>query len=305
MPAEETIDPQRLRDLLPSRPEVSMTALAASPVQIDTYADYGPAELDVPPLDHHFLLLQVEGTTRFTQLRSGKVFESEWRPGDLSLMPAGQASQWAWNSPTGTLQLYLPPALIRQVLEDGAGLDPAKLELMDHFRFEDPLLRHLGLALRAEMLRPGLWGAAYVDALTNALVLHLFARHSAFGAPLETLTERHLPADRMRRVRDLIEDNLVVRRSPTLSEMAKSAGYSVHHFVRLFKATTGIPPHRFFQERRLARARTMLLDGRRSIKEVADACGFFDQGHFARAFKARYGAPPSAVRARLGKIVQD
>lgn len=301
----ETINPAQLRVLLPAEPEISAQSLGHSPVQIDAYADYGPAELAVPALDHHFLLLQVAGTTRFTQKRSGKTFECDWRPGDLGLMPAGRSSQWAWTSPTGTLQLYIPAMLTSSVIEDATGMDCSRIELMDRFRFDDPLLRELGIAMRAELSTGSLLGPTYLASLTNALVLRLVTKHSAFGVRSVRTQERRLPADRLRRVRELIEERMPMHAPLSLSELAAASGYSVHHFARLFKASTGMTPHCYIQDRRMERARRLLASTRLSIKQIADACGYSDQGHFCRVFKASFGLPPSAAREHNSKIIQE
>jgi AraC-like DNA-binding protein len=52
---------------------------------------------------------------------------------------------------------------------------------------------------------------------------------------------------------------------------------------------------------RLARAHRVLVDPRRSgekISAVAYDCGFGDVSYFNRAFRQRYGAAPSDVRAQ-------
>jgi AraC-like DNA-binding protein len=50
---------------------------------------------------------------------------------------------------------------------------------------------------------------------------------------------------------------------------------------------------------RLSHAHALLCEpsqGVRSLKSVAYSCGFASAAHFYRAFKARFGAPPGALR---------
>ena len=41
--------------------------------------------------------------------------------------------------------------------------------------------------------------------------------------------------------------------------------------------------------RRLARAHALVRQGHEPLKQIADRCGFSDQAHLTRAFKARFG----------------
>ncbi|EMD2213629.1 helix-turn-helix domain-containing protein [Pseudomonas aeruginosa] len=89
---------------------------------------------------------------------------------------------------------------------------------------------------------------------------------------------------------------------PALSceRVAAATGVSSRHLARLF-AQEGSSPGRYLQERRLERARQLLVSpqGRRlDVAEVAYRHGFSSQAHFARAFKARYGMTPSEARGR-------
>jgi AraC-like DNA-binding protein len=81
-----------------------------------------------------------------------------------------------------------------------------------------------------------------------------------------------------------------------LSELARMAGLSRSHFIRAFRKETGLSPHAYLMDRRF-RAATRLLGEGRAPGEVAASCGFFDQSHLNRVFKARMGVTPGAYRA--------
>ena len=51
--------------------------------------------------------------------------------------------------------------------------------------------------------------------------------------------------------------------------------------------------------RRLEYAREALLDGRRSISDVALAAGFADQSHLTRLFRGHFGVTPAEYRRGL------
>jgi AraC-like DNA-binding protein len=77
----------------------------------------------------------------------------------------------------------------------------------------------------------------------------------------------------------------------SLEELAISVGLSRFYLLRLFRLHTGMPPHSFLLQVRLARARELL---KRTIPagDVARQVGFFDQSHLGRHFLRTFGISP-------------
>lgn len=98
----------------------------------------------------------------------------------------------------------------------------------------------------------------------------------------------------VRRVTELvhakIEDDL------TLDEMAESAGLSAGYFSQMFRKSTGETPHQFLLRLRVERAKEMLRGADARVLDVAVACGFKTQQHFARVFRKMCGASPTEYR---------
>lgn len=110
-------------------------------------------------------------------------------------------------------------------------------------------------------------------------------------------TAIHLAPWQLQRAKELIAVHL--GRSLTVAWLARECGLSRCHFSRAFQGSTGLSPHQWLTRARLDRARQLLL-GERTVAEVAQACGFTDQAHFARVFVRHVGTPPSQWRlARL------
>jgi AraC family transcriptional regulator len=82
----------------------------------------------------------------------------------------------------------------------------------------------------------------------------------------------------------------------TLMELSTVVQMSPYHFARLFKQSTGVPPHRFVLGQRIARASVLLRDARLSIGEVGRLVGFRTPSHFTTAFRRMTGITPSAYR---------
>lgn len=81
-------------------------------------------------------------------------------------------------------------------------------------------------------------------------------------------------------------------------EFARVAALSEHHFLRLFKTAFGTTVGRYRQARRLDEARRRIAEENRSVTEAALDVGYTSLSSFCRAFKARFGCAPSAVRSQ-------
>jgi transcriptional regulator GlxA family with amidase domain len=78
--------------------------------------------------------------------------------------------------------------------------------------------------------------------------------------------------------------------------LARSCGLSRSHFIRAFKISMGLPPHHWLMRHRIERARELLARTNESIAEIAISCGFADQSHLTRVFRALVGVSPAAWR---------
>jgi AraC family transcriptional regulator len=81
-----------------------------------------------------------------------------------------------------------------------------------------------------------------------------------------------------------------------LDEMAQSVGLSAAHFSQMFRKSTGESPHQFVLRQKIEHAMEMLRTAEGRILDVAIACGFKTQQHFARVFRRICGASPTEYR---------
>jgi AraC-like DNA-binding protein len=93
--------------------------------------------------------------------------------------------------------------------------------------------------------------------------------------------------------KDLLQAQLAA--PPSLEELAAAVNLSPFHFARVFRRATGMPPHTWLMQQRIARARALLQGGCLPL-EVATQLGFADQSHLGRQFKQVYGVGPGAYR---------
>jgi AraC family transcriptional regulator len=67
----------------------------------------------------------------------------------------------------------------------------------------------------------------------------------------------------------------------------------------MFRKSTGETPHQFVLRQRLARAKAMLRAPDARVLDVAVACGFKTQQHFAQVFRDVWGVSPTEYRQYL------
>ena len=82
--------------------------------------------------------------------------------------------------------------------------------------------------------------------------------------------------------------------------LAKIAGCTSDHLIRLFRQHVGMPPARYVNERRLAFAARALAFGDEDLESIANRCGFANRFSFSRAFTHQFGMPPARWRRHLG-----
>jgi AraC family transcriptional regulator len=103
-----------------------------------------------------------------------------------------------------------------------------------------------------------------------------------------------LPSCRLRRVTDHIQQNL--DKDLRLAELAALVYMSRYHFARLFKCSTGVPPHRFVIRQRIARASAFLATQEVSIAQISRMVGFRTPSHFTAVFRRVTGVTPRTYR---------
>lgn len=80
-----------------------------------------------------------------------------------------------------------------------------------------------------------------------------------------------------------------------LDDISNELDVSKYHFLRLFKEKTYCSPHSYLMNRRVEKAKQLLQKGE-SLVNTAYACGFTDQSHLNKRFKAMVGLTPKSYQ---------
>ena len=99
---------------------------------------------------------------------------------------------------------------------------------------------------------------------------------------------------KLRKVFDFIEANY--HQPITLYEVAQAVGYSPTYSTNLVRCQTGYTLYSWVVERRMAEARSLLLNTDQPINQIATAVGYPDPGHFIRHFRKIHNITPKMWR---------
>lgn len=99
------------------------------------------------------------------------------------------------------------------------------------------------------------------------------------------------------RFTDLIDHMRANLRKPlSVADLAARAHMSTRHFAREFLAATGMTPAKAVERMRAEAARAAIESGRRSVQEIARACGFGAPERMRRTFVRLFGISPAAMK---------
>jgi AraC family transcriptional regulator len=187
--------------------------------------------------------------------------------------------------------MVLSQTMLNQVAEDN-GFGARHVELRNRFMARDRQLESIAWAMKSELELGSPSGQLYLDGLALSAAARLVAGHSSV-----TVEERRyggLDGRRLKRTLEFIEAHLSGELS--LSCLAAVADMRVSHFRAGFRESVGVPVHQYVIERRVERAKSLLMREGPSIADIALAAGFTHQSHLARHMQRSTGLSPLQVR---------
>ncbi|ACU61814.1 helix-turn-helix domain-containing protein [Chitinophaga pinensis] len=92
----------------------------------------------------------------------------------------------------------------------------------------------------------------------------------------------------------LVEENLT--NAISLNQLARLAGRSVSSLRRDFISIYNMPPSRWIRQKKLERAKELLVNTDMTVTSICYTLGFESVAHFSRAFKSYFRYSPSGLR---------
>lgn len=153
-----------------------------------------------------------------------------------------------------------------------------------------PMIHHLWGCFAASGQPPGPVARLQAEQVTTFIM----AEMARLAGRAQVPPPVRLAPWRLRRAMDCMLADLA--NPPSLNEVAAAAGLSPFHFVRTFRADTGLPPAAWLRHQRIEAAKERLACTDDGIAEIALALGFCSQAHFTTAFRSITGKTPASWR---------
>ncbi|MGN7760899.1 AraC family transcriptional regulator [Paenibacillus sp. 22594] len=213
--------------------------------------------------------------------------------GQALILPAGQPHEYYALPGEPWLIGYIGfRGRIAEELVTGCGLPfSTVIRLTDAEALMNPLKQLWELADQSETSR-----AAYISGRLYEFVLMLSEMAELSSGPA-SLPSSSPAQEALRRAAGYMQEHFT--ETLQMSNIAHVVGYSVQHFMRIFREAYGITPHVYLQGLRLNQAvKWMEEHPDMPIKEIAGRLGL-EPNYFIRAFKKAYGIAPGMYRENL------
>lgn len=291
----DLIAPRELPKWVPGRILSASDSLGWKGVAHRAYR-YAGLDVQIPAMDSFMVVRYRRGQTPMDRRFDGRWTRTRCAPGDFSLLTRSARSHWHWTEDVEVSHVYLSAELMSRVAIDMLDREVSEIRLHDLLRDRDPVVTQICDEITREAVQGNLGGPIYVDALGVQLAVHLL-RHYASIAFSDPAGAGGLSPAQIRRLEAFIEQHL--HEQIRLEDMAELVGLGVWTFNRRFKQAVGRSAYAFVIEQRMDRAQGLLRRGGLALKEVAARCGFSDQAHLTRMFRARLGVTPAQYRRCL------
>lgn len=234
---------------------------------------YAPASaLPAHRHDEPSLCLVVSG--RYEETQRGRAVAHG--PGHLLYCAAGEPHSQRFAGEGARKLLLRPAPAALEFLQARGALEPGR-------HVAAPRLAALARELAAELDARDDCAAMVVEGLVLEL-LGLFGRGG----------DERGRAAWLQRVRDYLHEHQAGELA--LEGVAREVGRHPTHVAREFKRAFGVSVGGYLREIRVQRAERLLDGERASLAQIAIACGFCDQAHMSRVFRALRGTTPAARR---------
>jgi AraC family transcriptional regulator len=245
----------------------------------------------LPTSTSHLLLYCRHGNGSLSGPAAPDTPSRVFREGSLIVVPAGMTTELHLGDRTEFACLYVPDSRLRRVATEWHETPPASLGLRPMILEDGPA--HLMARLSASVTMRTAESATLADPCLDLLCVALLNRHAAGNV---VALNGGLARWRFRRVEAYVMANLSM--PLRLSDLAREAGLSPHHFCTAFRRARGETPGNWLAGLRIARAAELLSRSERSVTDIALDVGYETPSAFAAGFRKRIGLTPTEFRAR-------
>jgi AraC family transcriptional regulator len=282
-----------MKSILPRAPILSSHGTKWEGIHVE-YHRQPPNEGPKHYFQQHSIGLALN-SVRIAGILNGKHYASENRQGgEIFIGGAGTNFQLDSVEDSEFIAIAIDPIDFNNTV--GESTNSNLIEIIPHWQIYDPLIFGIAWALKTELESSGLNGTLYVDAVKNALSMHILHRYCLQKPHLRDF-EGGLEPGKLQIVTNYINDYL--NRDLHLAELANLVQISPYYFSRLFKQSIGVTLHQYVTQCRIEKAKQLLKKQDLSITYISEQVGFHDQSHFSKIFSKIVGLTPKKYRDSL------
>ena len=172
-------------------------------------------------------------------------------------------------------------------------MPPFEVMKVSDLDYADMMMRRI-LTLRSDV---AVDSHAVAEALFGALLSDLVREQTNLTRSIAPLKNEKRHQEMMQQLANQIRE--YSGRVPAVAELARSMGYSVDYFSRVFTQVIGHGPQEFVITARINRAKQLLSETSLSVGEISTVLGFRDVFFFSKQFRQKTDCTPTEFRAKL------
>ncbi|MCB8875963.1 AraC family transcriptional regulator [Acidisoma silvae] len=212
-------------------------------------------------------------------------------PGEAYLFDLTSNHRVSLDATFDTVRIHIPQTAIDQMAHE-KGIRRIGGFHSKYFGPDDQILYRLAHTILPAIENSSEVTTAFVEYIGLATFDHIAYTYG--GIQKGSRLSGGLSPSQLRRACDFIEANLAG--DPSIVALAGECGLSMSYFARAFRVTTGMTPHQWIIQRRVARAKSLIQNSKMTLVEIALICGFVDQSHLGRHFLRVAGRTPAQWR---------
>jgi AraC family transcriptional regulator len=202
----------------------------------------------------------------------------------VSVIPPRGDCRVQCQRPAETLVLQISPDYFRERAR--AVLGDEAPGLIVRYACLDPFIREVGKALQDQLRHDPLPNAAFIEPLAAVMAVHLARYYSPTA--WKVASHAGLAQHKLKQVQSFVDEHIA--ESVHVHQLAAAVHMSPFHFARMFRESTGQPPHMYVMIQRVEHAKSLLSDSELPLIDVAVQSGFRTQGHFSGVFRRYTGS---------------
>ncbi|MDJ0714730.1 MAG: AraC family transcriptional regulator [Prochloraceae cyanobacterium] len=249
-----------------------------------------PAEIEFSPLTHHLIVFVLSNERHQITRMNGQEYDGAMHKGEFCLQPANVPAFYRWKTTDEILLFVIEPLFLSKIAAETGYMNPDLIEVRSLVKTRDRKIENLAYSFLKEIQTESIGSKLYRESLANLFGIHLLRKYCNLEAKIQFFAGGLSPYQ-LRQVIDYIQAHL--SEEIGLKPMADLIGISQCHFLREFKKTVGLTPHKYIMQERVKMAKRLLKKQQNlPLAEVALTCGFSNQSHLGRVFKQQTNMTP-------------